>query len=61
MENINVTHGETVKREITRLMELQRIKASNNGALNKTLDECINESINTLHALHINTDSFIII
>ena len=61
MENINMTHDETVKHEITRLMELQRIKASNNGAPNKTLDECINESINTLHALHINTDSFVII
>lgn len=56
-----MTHDETVKHEITRLMELQRIKASNNGAPNKTLDACITESINTLHALGINTDSFIII
>lgn len=61
MENTNMTHDETVKREITRLMELQRIKESNNGAPNRTLDNCINESINTLHALGINTDSFILI
>lgn len=61
MENTNMTHGETVKHEITRLMELQRIKESNNGAPNRTLDNCINESINTLHALGINTDSFILI
>ena len=61
MEISNMTHDETVKHEITRLMELKRIKASNNGAPNKTLDACITESINTLHALGINTDSFIII
>ena len=61
MEISNMTHDETVKHEITRLIELQRIKASNNGAHNKTLDACITESINTLHALGINTDSFIII
>lgn len=61
MENTTMAHGETVKREITRLMELQRIKESNNGAPNRTLDNCINESINTLHALGINTDSFILI
>ena len=51
MEISNMTHDETVKHEITRLMELQRIKASNNGAPNKTLDACITESINALHAL----------
>ena len=61
MENTTMAHGETVKREITRFMELQRIKESNNGAPNRTLDNCINESINTLHALGINTDSFILI
>ena len=53
--------AEIIKNEITRLMELQRIKIANDGASNKVLDDCIAESINTLHALGVNTDSFKII
>lgn len=61
MESDILTQAEIVKQEITRLMELQRIKKANNGAPNQTLDECITESFSTLHALGVNTDSFKII
>lgn len=61
MESDIMTQAETIKQEISRLMELQRIKKSNNGAPNQTLDDCINESLNTLHAFGVNTDSFKII
>lgn len=61
MECDQMNQAETIKIEISRLMELQRIKVANRGVPNETLDDCINESISTLHILGVNTDSLIII
>lgn len=53
-----MSHDGVIKNEITRYMELQRIKKDNGGHPNETLENALKESRATLQSLGVNTENF---